>query len=84
MRVNRVNIYKDGGTVELITNNGSYYIDKRLSSKTQLELYDDYPDRGNIIEESRILREELRSALTTYADNFYSEDTIDMISENLR
>ncbi len=50
--------YKDGGTVELRTNRGTFYLDKRLGTKTAGKLFDRYPeDKGaKLVTDARIIQ----------------------------
>ena len=47
--------YKDGGTLKIEISEGVFYIDRRISTKTPNQIYDDYPDKGNIIEDIHII-----------------------------
>ena len=55
MKIVHVNSYLDGGTsVIFCDNRKAYYIDERIYSKTKGEVFDAYPDRGNIIPKSEL------------------------------
>lgn len=78
-QIKDIDVYKDGGSVKLSTNIGVFFIDNRIATQTRLELYDAYPDRGELIEDSKTIKEQLLRALEGYQHNFYSPDTIEMI-----
>lgn len=83
MEIKEMEMYKDGGTVKLITNTDTYYIDNRLRSETKHKLYDNYPDMGNIIKDDKEIKNKLYKALENYHDNFYSPTTINYIRKSL-
>jgi hypothetical protein len=73
MEIKNFRIYMDGGTIELITDEGIFCFDYRLRSDTKNRLYDGYPkkDNSNLIENSSIIERELIEALKSYQDAFY-------------
>lgn len=82
--IKEMEVYSDGGTVKLTTNIGDYYIDNRLGSETKYKLYDNYPDRGNLIKDDEKIKNELYNVLENYHHNFYSPTTICCIRKSLR
>jgi|TARA_B100000767_G_C19255088_1_gene324835 hypothetical protein len=84
MEIKDIDMYKDGGTVKLTTNTGTYYIDNRLRSETKYKLYDNYPDRGNLIKDDKEIKNKLHKALEEYHHNFYSPTTISYIRDCLK
>tara|TARA_Y100001937_G_C7039258_1_gene293843 strand:+ start:369 stop:638 length:270 start_codon:yes stop_codon:yes gene_type:complete len=82
--VKKIDIYKDGGTTKIVTNRGTFYIDKRLKSKTKYAIYDNYPDRGNKLENDKELKKELYNAMNGYNDTFYQRLQIEMVKSDLK
>lgn len=83
MKIKDIDMYKDGGTWRFVTDEGTFYLDKRLKTDTKYQLYDNYPDRGNIIENSEPIKIKLHMALEDYHHNFYSPSTIKCVREDL-
>ena len=75
MEILKFNMYLDGGTVEIITDEGIYCFDRRLSTTTRDKLYLGYPkkDNSNLIEDSVVLIVDLIKKLSYYQDDFYQE-----------
>lgn len=73
-------VYRDGGTVEFITNIGVFCIDNRIGSSTKSELYNNYPlkDNSNILKDYDSLKNVLIRCLKNYKSDFYQK-TIDYI-----
>ncbi len=55
MKITNITSYKDGGTIELTTDEGPYYIDFRLGSKTPGVLYKEMPKANSIPADPRPL-----------------------------
>ena len=47
MKITKLKMYKDGGTVEIITEDSSFCFDNRIGTKTKYQLYDGYPNDDN-------------------------------------
>ena len=64
MQIQSVDFYMDGGTAQIITDQGEYYVDRRLYFENCF-IYDKYPDQkdAKLMNEKR---EELISALEIY------------------
>jgi hypothetical protein len=73
MKVIKFDMYKDGGTSKITTDEGVYCFDNRLGSTTKGRLYDDMPkkDNSNLIEDFDELEQELIEALKLYHNEFY-------------
>lgn len=73
MQIKKLNMYLDGGTVEIITDEGTFCFDNRIKSSTKGRLYNDYPkdDNSNLIENSSALEELLIEKLKNHEDDFY-------------
>lgn len=76
MKVEKVNFYFDGGTMEIWTDKGKYCLDRRLVTTTENELYLGYPEDNNknIIKNAGTIKKELVSALRKFIKN--SKDKI--------
>lgn len=80
MQIKKLNMYLDGGTVEIITDEGTFCFDNRIKSSTKGRLYNDYPkdDNSNLIENSSALEELLIEKLKNHEDDFY-QNSIDYL-----
>jgi hypothetical protein len=64
MRLIKINGYLDGGTIILETDEGTFYIDRRIGTKTPEQLYDKYPDKPDAeIIRNDIIKSKLVNAL---------------------
>ena len=50
MNIVEISTYRDGGTIEITTDRGTFCIDRRIGSKTQGKLFFGYPSDSNLIE----------------------------------
>jgi hypothetical protein len=75
MEINNFDVYRDGGTIEVVTDKGIFCFDGRIGSNTKGRLYDGYPksDNSNLIENSESIEAELIEGLKLYKNNFYQE-----------
>ena len=73
MKITNFEIYKDGGSIELTTDDGIFCFDRRISTTTKDRLYSNYPkkDNSNLIENSDELENELIEGLKHYKNSFY-------------
>ena len=78
MRINKLDTYKDGGTIKVDTDEGIFYIDRRMGDTDGL-VYDDYPSRGNIIPNGNEIKRKIYDALEGYEDGFYKENNVEGI-----
>jgi len=78
MKILEFRMYKDGGTIEITTNEGIFCFDDRLFSETKDRLYDGYPkdDNSNLMNDSNELESLIIEKLKNYKDDFY-QSTID-------
>lgn len=85
MTIKSFDVYKDGGTIEIITEDDkSFCFDDRILSSTKGKLYDGYPkgDNSNIItENAEAIETELIKALSSYKNEYY-QDTINAFIES--
>ena len=82
MIINNIDVYKDGGTVKVETNEGTFYIDRRIGTETRANVYDDYPNRGNRRENGEEIKQRLYDSLEGYEHPFYKN--IDSIREFIK
>ncbi len=80
MKILNFSKFRDGGTIEVMTDEGIYCFDNRIMSKTKNKLYNGYPldDNSNLIKDSVSIEIENRivEALKDYKNEFY-QSTID-------
>lgn len=50
MKIIKVIIYRDGGTLGIITNEGMFYLDRRMLTSTPHAIFDDYPNKGTEVQ----------------------------------
>ena len=81
MKVLDYNVYLDGGTVLITTNEGTYSYDNRISSTTKGKLYEGYPkgNDSNIIVDSIEIEKKILEALKEYKNNLYEASIKDLI-----
>jgi len=68
-------IYRDGGTIKITTNEGIFCFDDRLMSTTKGRLYFGYPmdDDSNIIENSEELEYKIIKSLKSHKNETYQK-----------
>jgi hypothetical protein len=73
MKIIKFERYRDGGTIEITTDEGIFCFDERIRSLTKGRLYEGYPkeDNSNLIENSEELEAELLDLLKDYKHAFY-------------
>jgi len=73
MKIKKISSYKDGGTIEIDTNDGIYCIDCRLKTTTKGIIFKGYPekDNGNMIEEQDNVKSNILEALSEYNVNTF-------------
>lgn len=86
MEIKRFDTYRDGGTIKIETNRGTFCFDNRISSNTKGRLYEGYPkrDNSNIIENSGELEAELLEVLKSYKHSFYQKAIDHFVSERTK
>jgi hypothetical protein len=78
-------VHFDGGTIEIVTNEGSYCFDGRTKSKTKGRLYYGYPkkDNSNLIENYIELEVDIVNALEEYNNKIgFDTDQINYYLKN--
>ncbi len=78
MRINKLDTALDGGTIKVDTDEGIFYIDRRMGDTDGL-VYDDYPSRGNIIPNGNEIKRKIYDALEGYEDGVYKENHVEGI-----
>jgi len=83
MRVNKLDIYRDGGTIKVDTDEGVFYIDRRLNFNGDIntigDIFDDYPKTGNLVPNGNEIKRKIYDALEGYEDGFYKENHVEGI-----
>jgi hypothetical protein len=90
MIIQKFDTYRDGGTIEIETNEGIFCFDNRINSITKGKLYNGYPkkDNSNLIENSEDLELKLIEGLEKYRDiivekqPFYQTSIDNFIKQN--
>ena len=72
MKIIGFTTYKDGGTVRIITQEESYYIDSRLRTKTKGTIYIGYPkdDNSIIADNQEKLKKEILLGVEEYVEHY--------------
>ena len=85
MKIEKIEMYLDGGTIELTTDKGIYCFDDRIQSNTNGRLYEGYPkdDNSNLIENSKDLEEKLIENLKSFKSDYY-QSSIDYFISNYK
>jgi hypothetical protein len=75
MKVTRFNLYRDGGTIEVTTDEGIFCVDGRIESTTKGKFFVGYPlpDNSNIVLDSKNLELKIIEALKNYNDEFFDQ-----------
>ena len=85
MKIIKIEVYKDGGTVTITTDMLVYAIDRRLKSKTKGRIFLGYPqyDGSNIIDNSDEIEKEILDGLVKFdfTTHFYKNTIISLIKE---
>ena len=73
MEIKKFEMFLDGGTIKITTDEGIFCFDERIGSNTKGRLYQGYPkdDNSNLIETSEDLETELIGCLKLYKNDFY-------------
>ena len=81
MKIIKTDIYKDGGTILLETDEGNYSIDYRIGSETKGKIYKDYPldDDSNIITNQKEILKKIKEASNKSNIDSYVKNKIDKL-----
>lgn len=82
MKILDLQMYLDGGTIEIVTDKGTFCIDGRPLA-TKGKVYKGFPksDNSNIIENYKDIEKEITESLKDYNNDFY-EGLIKYLIEN--
>lgn len=85
MKIIKIDSYRDGGTIKIITDEIDYCIDNRISSTTKGSIYCGYPedDNSNLDQYQDEMKEILIKALTEYTPSSNDFNWIPRINELL-
>ena len=78
-------MYTDGGTIRIWTNEGIFCFDDRLMSTTKGRLYSGYPmdDDSNLIENSKELEYRIIKSLKSYKNETYQKSIDHFVKSKL-
>lgn len=76
MKILKIDTYRDGGTIEIITERGTFCIDRRIGSKTLGKLFFGYPSDSNMIENYSDLLSQLKQSLEKVNNKFVDVDWV--------
>lgn len=70
MEITNIDVYLDGGTIEIATSDVIYCIDSRITTKTKGSIFFGYPkeDNSNIIQNQDKIKMEITNALEKYIE----------------
>jgi hypothetical protein len=73
MEIKKFEMFLDGGTIKITTDEGIFCFDHRIRTTTEGKLYDGMPkdDNSNLIENSNGLEQELIEQLKLFKCDFY-------------
>lgn len=68
MEITKIDGWKDGGTIEIVTTDEIYCIDSRIGTKTKGSIFFGYPkdDNSNIASNQDEIKIEMKNALEKY------------------
>lgn len=68
MKILKIDGYKDGGTIEITTDNKVFCIDNRICSETKGIIFENYPrgNDSNIVPNQEEIKSEIKNALSEY------------------
>ena len=70
MRIQKLDFYWDGGTCEVITDEGQFCIDSRLGTETPNAIYDKYPDDDS----AKIVDSDIKKTLIELLREYAKDD----------
>jgi hypothetical protein len=70
MKIVNIDSYRDGGTLEITTENGkTYWVDRRIRTKTLGQIYDAHPNKGILLPNQLDLIAEISEAIKEWNKN---------------
>ena len=82
MEIKKFEMFLDGGTLKITTDEGIFCFDHRLGTATEGRLYEGMPkdDNSNLIENSDELENRIIESLKFFHDNFYQSSIEHLIN----
>ena len=82
MKILRSDMYLDGGTILIETDEGDYSIDYRIHTNTEGKVYRGYPedDNSNLIENQKEIIKKLKEACNEPSTDKYIKDIINKLN----
>ena len=82
MEIKKFEIFLDGGTIKITTDEGIFCFDHRIRTTTEGRLYDGMPkdDNSNLIENSDELEGKIIESLKFFRDDFYQSSIEHLIN----
>ena len=82
MEIKKFEMFLDGGTIKITTDEGIFCFDHRLGTTTEGRLYEGMPkdDNSNLIENSDELENRIIEALKFFHDDFYQSSIEHLIN----
>lgn len=66
MKVLNTMIYLDGGSQTVFTDEGTFWLDRRIGTETKNRLYTTHKNQGGVLIENMILTDNVLKALSEY------------------
>ena len=80
MKIKEFEVYKDGGTIKIVTDKKTHYIDGRIHSSTKNKIFTSYPsDNNEYLKNSEELLKQIAESLKSFKNIFYQELIDDFI-----
>jgi hypothetical protein len=82
MEIKKFEMFLDGGTIKITTDEGIFCFDRRIRTTTEGKLYDGMPkdDNSNLIENSDELESRIIESLKFFKDDFYQSSIEHLIN----
>jgi hypothetical protein len=82
MEIKKFEMFLDGGTIKITTDEGIFCFDHRIRTTTEGRLYDGMPndDNSNLIENSDELENKIIESLKFFKDDFYQRSIEHLIN----
>ena len=82
MEIKKFEMFLDGGTIKITTDEGIFCFDHRIRTTTEGRLYDGMPkdDNSNLIENSDELEGKIIESLKFFRDDFYQSSIEHLIN----
>lgn len=82
MEIKKFEMFLDGGTIKITTDEGIFCFDHRIRTRTEGRLYDGMPkdDNSNLIENPDELEDRIIEALKFFRNDFYQSSIEHLIN----